>query len=291
MIRSYSAHEKLVASARRRPELWRILVGVPVIAALVIAGASLFWVGLAAFGSLERFITASDTAVEIVMLGLFAVLTIAVAVTLRMLHARPLSSAIGETVLAGRQFVSVFWRLSLLLPILFALPPNSFGRDLVANLPFSVWLGLLPLSLGVVLIQTSAEEILFRGYLQQSLAARFSRPWVWIGIPSAMFALAHYDPRFSPDIAVIVMLWAGVFGLCTADLTARAGTLGPAMAIHFFNNIVAILIVALPGDLSSLALFHLPFGADDPEILRKWLLVDLILIGVFWLIGRLAIRR
>jgi DNA-directed RNA polymerase subunit RPC12/RpoP len=46
-----------------------------------------------------------------------------------------------------------------------------------------------------VLIQTGAEEVLFRGYLQQQLAARFASPIAWMVLPSAIFALPALPAR------------------------------------------------------------------------------------------------
>ena len=76
-----------------------------------------------------------------------------------------------------------------------------------------------------------------------------------------------------------------------ADLTARSGTLGPAIALHFINNVSAVLIVSLPDGLAGLALYVAPFSLDNTELLRAWLPVDFMLMLVFWLAARLAIRR
>ncbi|WP_338153259.1 CPBP family intramembrane glutamic endopeptidase [Pseudophaeobacter leonis] len=78
--------------------------------------------------------------------------------------------------------------------VILVLPPYDFGAPLVSNLGFWPWLGLLPLSLLAVLVQVSAEEVVFRGYLQQALAARFKSPVIWLVAPSALFGLAHYMP-------------------------------------------------------------------------------------------------
>ena len=82
-----------------------------------------------------------------------------------------------------------------------------------------------------------------------------------------------------------------MFGVLTADLTARAGTLGPAIALHFINNVSAMLIVSLPDDLSGLALYVVPFSLEDTAAVRAWLPVDFALMIVFWLAARLAIKR
>ena len=76
-----------------------------------------------------------------------------------------------------------------------------------------------------------------------------------------------------------------------ADLTARAGTLGPAIAVHFVNNVTAILIVSMPDNLSGLALYLSPFSLADTEAVRAWLPVDFGFMLVSWLTARLAIRR
>lgn len=91
--------------------------------------------------------------------------------------------------------------------------------------------------------------------------------------------------------AVLIVLWAGVFGLLMADLTARSGTLGPAIAVHFFNNISALLVFASPTSLYGLSLYLMPYDLSDAEALRPWLAVDFALMLVSWLTARLAIRR
>ncbi|MCX8226128.1 MAG: CPBP family intramembrane metalloprotease, partial [Sulfitobacter sp.] len=83
----------------------------------------------------------------------------------------------------------------------------------------------------------------------------------------------------------------GVFGILMADLTARAGSLGPAIAVHLCNNVAAILITSMPDDLSGLALYLTPFSMEDTEAMRAWLPVDFALMLVSWLAARLAIRR
>ncbi|HBS98322.1 MAG TPA: CPBP family intramembrane metalloprotease, partial [Citreicella sp.] len=106
------------------------------------------------------------------------------------------------------------------------LPPWPLSADLQPGLPPVTWLALLPLTLLALLVQTGSEEILFRGYLQSQLAARLPWPAVWLVLPSALFALGHHAPAIYGANAGLVTLWAFVFGLAMADLTARSGTLG-----------------------------------------------------------------
>jgi membrane protease YdiL (CAAX protease family) len=197
----------------------------------------------------------------------------------------------GPLRLALDDFRAVSVALIALGVLVALLPPWDMGGSYVANLSFGRWMVLLPLSLAGVLVQVGAEELVFRGYVQQQLAARFRSPLIWMLLPSALFAAGHYLPASAGDNALMIALWAGVFGLLMADLTARSGSLGPAIAVHFWNNVTAILIVSLPDEMSGLSLYLAPFGMSDTEAVRAWLPVDFALMFVSWLAARVAIRR
>ncbi len=291
---AYSAHEQLISDARARPELWRLLAGLVIVMALYLALNSVLFAligGLIPSSEVEGFLLGTSTSGALLLLASFGFLTLGVAVAARVMQHRPLSAILGPRRLAIQQFLRVFVALVLLGIAMAVLPPYGMGDPLTPNLPLSIWLIALPFAACAVLIQTSAEEILFRGYLQQSLAARFRSPLIWMGVPSALFAAGHYAPGLAGDNALIVAVWSCVFGLLAADLTARSGTLGPAIALHFFNNAVALLFISLPDTLSGLALYLLPYDMSETGMLRQWLLVDFVAMFVGWLTARLAIRR
>lgn len=293
----YAPHEDFVAPARPTAALWRLVAGVVLavlgyFALVLMFFQFVFWVTQA---TNPFFVDASyegrTPGTMLVLLSTFGFMTLSVLVALRLLHHRGLLSLIGPLPRAVRQFRVVFIALSGLGIAVFVLPPWDMGGPIVPNVPVGLWLTLLPLSLVAVFVQISAEEIFFRGYIQQQLAARFRSPWVWMVLPSVLFAVGHYLPEEAGENALMIAVWAGVFGLLMADITARAGSLGPAIALHFYNNITAILIVSLPDDLSGLALYHAPFGIGDIEAIRAWLPVDFAHMIVAWLVARLAIRR
>ncbi|MEX0367858.1 MAG: lysostaphin resistance A-like protein [Ruegeria sp.] len=290
----YAAHERLVAPARLRPEIWRLLAGLGLIAVVVFALNAGVLAVAGSLGSelwLRNFLAGATPVAMLILLASFAFVTLGVTLAARQLQRRSLQTIVGPYHLALTQFWHVLRGLLLLGAVLLVLPPYDMGAPMQPNLPVTVWLTVLPFSLLAVLIQTSAEEILFRGYLQQSLAARFRSPVIWMGLPSILFAMGHYVPSEAGDNALLIALWSGVFGLLMADLTARAGTLGPAIALHLFNNIVALLFVALPGSLDGLALFLIPYEMSDTTNLRVWLGVDFVLMLIAWLVARLALRR
>ena len=290
----YAHHQVLLVEVRKYPELWRLIVGLIIVAAVVVTLNAVLFTTVARFGSagwVSALLAGSSPAALLILLASFIFATLGVALAARLTQRRSLASVIGPQSLAVLQFWCVLRILALLGAVLLVLPPYDLGNPLVANLPFSHWLILLPLSLAAVLVQTSAEEILFRGYLQQSLAARFRSPLIWMALPSMLFAAGHYSPATAGENALLISTLALAFGLMTADLTARAGTLGPAIALHFFNNCTALVVISFPDNLSGLALFHLPYEATDTAAIRPWLFVGFALMIVGWLIARLALRR
>ena len=292
---AYAPHEVLVAPARPTRQIWRLVAGLLTGAVLVIAlNAALGTLLLAIGGRTGRDVAAGlgeSAGSLLILLGSFGFVTLSVAIVLILFHRRGMAGVLGPARPLIRDFARVLGALALLGLVLFLLPPWGAGLPLEPNLAFGLWLSLLPLSLLGLLIQTSAEEILFRGYIQQQLAARFASPLVWMVLPSALFALGHYIPVQAGPNAVWIALWSGIFGMLMADLTARAGNLGPAIAVHFANNFSSLLIVSLPDGLSGLSLYTVRFAMDDPEAIRVWLPVDFATMIVGWLAARLAIRR
>lgn len=294
---NYGAHAHFVAPARESAALWRFVVGFILAVIGYVALNEMFFQAVYSFigaqsGALyDEILRGSTPQAMYLLLCSFLFMTMAVGVVVRVVHRRPALGLLGDLRTCMAQFWSVSLAMMGLLAALLILPPWDMGGDFVANLPLDQWLYLLPFSLIAVLVQVSAEEIVFRGYVQQQIAARFKSPLIWMVLPSVLFALGHYLPDSAGENALLIAVWAGVFGIMMADLTARAGTLGPAIAVHLWNNVSAILIVSLPNDLSGLALYLAPFGMDDAAAMRDWLPVDFVLMFVSWLAARLALRR
>lgn len=293
----YKAHTQFVAPAKDKSELWRLVLGLFLAAGLALVFSAVYGIviglTLGAYGVNElqvEHMTGSTPISLLVLLSGFLVMTLAVFAVLKTLHRRPARSLFGPFHLAKSHFVAVTIAMCILLAVTLVLPPWGYGEPLVPNLAFGKWIMFLPLALVAVLIQTSAEEILFRGYIQQQLAARFKSPIVWMLLPSILFGLLHYDPEAAGENTMIVVVWAMAFGMMMADLTARSGSLGPAMAVHFVNNASAMLLISMSGNLDGISLYVLPFGMDDTEIMRSWLFVDFGFICVCWLTARLAIK-
>lgn len=294
---TYDAHEILVGPARATAHPGRLLagiaLGVPVFVALSFGYATVLPLlfGPEAWARIAPGIeTASNPQGVLINLFVFGLLIVALGLVLRLVHQRDLSSIIGPRALALRQFAKAMGAMLLLYGALLFLPMPE-AMDPVSNLAPIHWVMLLPLALLGLFLQVFAEELVFRGYLQSQLAARFSSPLIWMVLPSVSFAMLHYDPASFGTNAWIVVAWAAIFGLAAADLTARAGTLGPATALHLINNFSAIMIAAPRGQFDGLALYAYPFGVDNIDALWAMMPLDLLILICGWLAIRVTLRR
>ena len=294
---AYSMHEALVAPARDKAQLWRLGMGVILIAGvLLLIGQTVNQtlatiLGPSGYSALIGSDGSGSQLSVLYLLFTFSFLTVGVIIALKVAHHRGFATLLGEWPVFWRQFFSVFAMLLLINVAIAVLPPWDLGLPLEPNVAFGAWLLVLPFAVVAVLIQVSAEEILFRGYLQQQLAARFRSPLIWLVVPSVFFGVGHYMPGIAGDNAVMLAVWAGLFGCAMADITARAGTLGPAIAIHFSHNAVAILLVSIQDELSGLALYSVAIDLSDTEAVQGLFPVEFMMILISWLGARLAIRR
>ncbi|MEQ9243573.1 CPBP family intramembrane glutamic endopeptidase [Roseovarius indicus] len=288
----YDAHETLTAPARTSAHPLRLAGGVVLVILLYLplayAYASFAPGALGYDGSASLLEGRAPLAVLILLFG-FTFLIFSLGMTLRLVHQRGLGSLIGPSGPALAQFLRCL-RYLLPLYLVLTLMPMPADYQLSPNLSPGRWILWLPLALPCVLIQTSAEELVFRGYLQSQLAARFRSPVIWVGLPSALFALFHVNPQMPAGETWAVMIWAGFFGVAAADLTARTGTLGPALALHFINNVFAILVTAPAGQLDGLALYTFPLPLGEAGFAWYVLPIELIFTLCAWLTARIALR-
>lgn len=295
---AYDPYEALVAPARPTAALTRLGMGITftiiLFYSLIFCLSALLNV-IFSQDTLAQYDTALRTGASplgvLANLYVFGLAIIALAIALRQVHSRDILSMIGDLTVAKTQFARVCLYLAGLHLFLLVLVPSHPSAELESQMRLAEWLILLPLALPAVLIQTGAEELVFRGYLQSQLAARYGQRVIWIIVPALIFGVLHYDTGTMGDNAFLIMAWAVAFGVAAADLTARSGTLGPAIAMHFMNNVAAILVAAPAGYFDGLALYTFPFSLDDTDAVWIWAPVELMVLFVSWLTARLAIQR
>lgn len=145
------------------------------------------------------------------------------------------------------------------------------------------WLFFLPFVLVLTPIQTSAEELLFRGYWMQGLG-RLSKNFVLLCVLNGLlFALPHMlNPEVlaNPDSTLLLFLNYFVTGSALALFTLRDNRLELALGAHASNNLFAGLIVNYADSALTI-----PAIFTNPVIDATFGLVSLLLITVaFYLI-------
>ncbi|MDV7144719.1 type II CAAX endopeptidase family protein [Tropicimonas sp. TH_r6] len=293
----YKSHKFYYASARGTAELWRTAAGAVLI---FIAGMALYQLTFALVSNLigpeatqalvdNTTLAKASPFATLYILCAFGFFAIGLAMVTQSLHNRSPATLFGP----AAAVVSDALRVTLVVGALFVLLALILPRDVEmirnAELTRRAWIALLPVSLAAILLQAGTEELIFRGYLQQQLAARFPRLPLWMILPSVLFGLAHLSPAAAGANAPWFALWATAFAFAAADLTARTASIGAALGFHIANNIAAILFISLEGAGSGLALYHLPLGMDDPRI-AGMMLPEFAMLFVGWLAARLALK-
>ena len=253
--------------------------------AAVIGGGDGIAIG---FAQVSRMLGAADTPLALnlalaTFIGMFGAVTLMARVT----RERSPMSLIGTGPIVRNMFV-VILALGTLISVSTVFAHVNY--DLQPNLPFSQWIRWLPLAIPLLFIQIAAEEMIFRGYFQQELAARFKSPLVWMFVPSVVFGSLHWDSETYGSNAWLIVGSTTLFGVFAADLTARTGNLGAAFGLHFTNNFSAMFVTSMQGKMSGLSLYTTPFGANDNDAIRILMIWDIGLMLTTYLIYLFAIR-
>jgi membrane protease YdiL (CAAX protease family) len=289
------AQDRFIAPARLRPQLWRLLLGVGLILVIYLAWmaatgfAVTYAVGFDNAARVMGQVGVGSTPVSIlVLLTTFAGLVLGTFAAVRWIHKRSVASLFGPRDVLLRDFaVALGLFMAISAPgVVWVVASGTVSP----GLSWQVWaVFAVPVLLGLIL-QTGAEEVVFRGYLQQQLAARFVARWVSFVIPSILFGLLHYAPAEMGQGAWLLVGLTGFFGLLMADLTARSGSLGLAWGLHFGNNTLAILVFTTGEALDGVALFRLPYSLTDPSSVMGLLVADVIGLLILWAILRRWLR-
>jgi membrane protease YdiL (CAAX protease family) len=104
------------------------------------------------------------------------------------------------------------------------------------------FLPFLFLALIFIPIQTSAEELFFRGYVLQEFGLRWQNIWVLSGISGLLFGLPHLlNPEATVNFPLLGFYYFA-FGFCLAFITLRDGKLELALGAHAANNLFSVII-------------------------------------------------
>lgn len=144
--------------------------------------------------------------------------------------------------------------------------------------PFAL---LLLLSVTLLLVQTSVEEALFRGYLLQGLGLAFRYRWIALLITSLCFGILHFANLEVDTFGAEVMMayYIGI-GLILGIITLMDEGAELALGMHAATNIYGATFVGYAGSsLQTPALFHLK-SMNAPLMLLAAMLSGLVFVGL-----------
>lgn len=182
----------------------------------------------------------------------FVPFLVATLLAVRLIHVRSLRTLItGETRIRWRRmFIGAgIW---FVIAALIALTESLLypGRYVLTFQPFALAVFTL-FAMLLIPIQTSSEELFFRGYLLQWMGLRLKNKWILSFLNGLLFFLPHTaNPEMATD-ALLIGLGYGVFGFVLAFITLEDNGMELALGMHAANNLFAALfanytITALP---------------------------------------------
>ena len=196
-------------------------------------------------------------------------------VAMRWVHREPLGALIGNSrriawPAFAKGLVAVLVTSLFSEILLYWLQPEM-KRGTIGLLQWLLF--VIPIA-ALAFVQTSSEELLFRGYLPRGLAKRFRSPLVWGLLPTLLFASLHWSPASSPAINACIMATIGAFALLLMLLVYATGNLGAAFGAHLGNNITGLLLISHQESYNAFALF-----TAHPLEASGWTTLDAVLIA------------
>lgn len=139
-----------------------------------------------------------------------------------------------------------------------------------------------------IFIQTSGEDVLFKGYYLRQLGAVTRIFWVAPVLVAAIFVAAHIG---NPDVVDKLWILVPVFfinELFIIYLTIRTGGMEIPLVLHWFNNTMIMLFLAerttQANDLT-LWVFDKPLNAADYEASDIVIVITALIFNGFFLLA------
>ena len=113
---------------------------------------------------------------------------------------------------------------------------------------------LLPVIL-FIFVQSAAEEIVFRGYLLQTIWSKSASYLYAVICPSLIFGLLHFDSQSFGANAWYYCSNTFVVGCLLCLVTLHTGNIALAFGLHWGGNTVSLVFFGIHGNLDGMALW------------------------------------
>lgn len=174
----------------------------------------------------------------------------------------------------------------VMLGLIFAssIPDFIFNNsDYKWSFDLDKFLPYLVIALLLIPMQTTAEEVFYRGWIQQRLEKGARSIWLVSTIGGLLFALPHLaNPEVSGNIALPIIGY-GSTGFMLTWVTMRDKSMGLAVGAHAANNLSAgLLVSSIDSALPSASLYVTPEVSWGPAAVVSVLFIPLFI----WLTGK-----
>ena len=289
--------DEIVGNAEERPKLWRWILGTfLILISWLILGAILTAAIAALFGlDLPAIAGTDDESLAIVrgyepwqaasaLLVSFLPLLLTPIILHRFLLKRSLRELFTRSTRNFSREVLMGAAVMSLLLLVLGLPDFIMSNSTYTwSFDASRFLPYLLVAFTLIPIQTTAEEVFYRGWIQLRLENGKRSIWIVSISGGALFALPHLgNPEVSGNL-LLPIIGYGSTGFMLTWVTMRDKSMGLAVGAHAANNILAGLIVSSADSALPAASIWV-----TPEI--QWgsaALGSVLLVPVFiWLTGK-----
>lgn len=174
----------------------------------------------------------------------FTLVFIVFLASIKWIHRRPvLSIFTGRELFDWKRVFTSFFLIIILLSILTGVQV-VFSSSFEWNLNWGKLSVLLLIAIFMIPIQTTIEELLFRGYLLQGLKAKLGSNKHAVILAGIFFGLIHYG---NPEIEAIgnhVLLYYVASGIFLGCLALFDNGLELSMGYHAANNVFTAIVVS-----------------------------------------------
>jgi len=241
-------------AGRGRASGWRYLSGTLLILLIWFIGQAFFVIpGVLLLGG--EFTEDGQLSIPVpwgellVSLASFIPFFIATPLIVRYLHKRPALTVMTPYLRIDARRIGLgaaAWGVTLLVLTIGGLALGG-GQTIRWNYQPELFFPALAIGLTILILQTTAEELFFRGYLLQWFSKVTGNIWILAVASGLLFGVPHLaNPEVAgatgPGVVVALLIYFSTgFALAVASL--RSGTLELAIGAHFINNFFNIVFL------------------------------------------------
>ncbi|WP_010522524.1 CPBP family intramembrane glutamic endopeptidase [Aquimarina agarivorans] len=275
-----------------RTEFWRYILGFLVIALFYFLGqapitfAWLFKLGLTELQNTPQnelyFIFDSNTTLFLMLL-MFVITLFGIILVIKKIHKQTFKTLVTSRIrIDWKRVLFAFSLLAIFIGVTTFIGYKAAPQDFEWNFNLPKFLGLFIIAVLLLPIQTSVEELIFRGYLMQGFAKLSNSRLFALAFTSIIFGAMHLANPEVRELGYITMVFYIGTGLFLGIITLMDEGMELALGFHAANNLVTALLVT--SDWSVLQTNSVLKDISQPSVGLEILTPVLVLYPIYLLV-------